>query len=82
MVLRRARVTRYRGREVFAFTRSRDIATQGFARELGAVWAGDATETPPALLEAAILFAPLGALVPAALQAIVKGGTVACADIL
>jgi len=76
-----AQVARYQGREVFAFTRPGDRAAQEFARELGAVWAGSSAETPPVALDAAILFAPVGALVPAALRAVRKGGTVVCGGI-
>jgi len=69
------------GREVYAFTRPGDSATQAFARQLGAVWAGDSDVLPPEPLDAAILFAPVGALVPLALQAVIKGGVVVCAGI-
>jgi propanol-preferring alcohol dehydrogenase len=72
---------RHQGRKVFAFTRSRDQAGQKFARGLGAVWAGDSDTLPPEPLDAAIIFAPVGALVPAALRATAKGGTVVCAGI-
>jgi alcohol dehydrogenase, propanol-preferring len=72
---------RYQGRQVFAFTRSGDTQGQEFARELGAVWAGSSTEVPPELLDAAIIFAPVGSLVPAALKAVAKGGVVVCAGI-
>lgn len=68
-------------REVFAFTRPGDLDAQTFARELGAVWSGGSDEVPPAELDAAILFAPVGALVPAALGAVRKGGRVICAGI-
>ena len=71
----------WQGREVYAFTRPGDSSAQAFARELGAVWAGDSTKLPPAALEAAIIFAPVGALVPASLRAISKGGIVVCAGI-
>lgn len=71
----------WQGREVFAFTRPGDSAAQAFAVGLGARWAGDSTTAPPELLDAAILFAPVGALVPAALRATAKGGTVVCAGI-
>jgi propanol-preferring alcohol dehydrogenase len=74
-------VARRQGREVFAFTRAGDAAAQDFARALGAAWAGDAERTPPAPLDAAIVFAPVGALVPAALGAVRKGGVVVCAGI-
>jgi propanol-preferring alcohol dehydrogenase len=69
------------GRRVFAFTRPGDEEGQAFARELGAVWAGGAAETPPEELEAAIIFAPAGELVPAALRAAAPGATVVCAGI-
>ncbi|NJR63848.1 MAG: zinc-dependent alcohol dehydrogenase family protein [Cyanobacteria bacterium CRU_2_1] len=72
---------RYQGRQVFAFTRSGDTQGQQFARDLGAVWAGSSAEAPPELLDAAIIFAPVGSLVPAALKAIAKGGVVVCAGI-
>lgn len=70
-----------KGRQVFAFTRSGDIKGQQFVRELGAVWAGGSEELPPEPLDAAIIFAPVGKLVPAALQAVAKGGEVVCAGI-
>jgi propanol-preferring alcohol dehydrogenase len=76
-----SQVARYQGRRVFAFTRDGDTEAQHFARELGAVWAGPSGEPPPEPLDAAILFAPVGALVPAALRTVVKGGTVVCAGI-
>jgi alcohol dehydrogenase, propanol-preferring len=69
------------GREVYAFTRAGDEATQRFARELGAVWAGASEDRPPQPLEAAIVFAPVGALVPLALAAVQQAGTVVCAGI-
>jgi propanol-preferring alcohol dehydrogenase len=69
------------GRRVFAFTRAEDAESQAFARELGAEWAGDAMGPAPEELDAAILFAPVGALVPAALRATAKGGAVVCAGI-
>jgi alcohol dehydrogenase, propanol-preferring len=71
----------YQGRQVFAFTRSGDTQGQQFARDLGAVWVGSSTEAPPELLDAAIIFAPVGSLVPAALKAVAKGGVVVCAGI-
>jgi propanol-preferring alcohol dehydrogenase len=71
----------WQGREVFAFTRAGDSSAQDFARGLGATWAGDSSAAPPAPLDAAIIFAPVGALVPAALRATAKGGTVVCAGI-
>jgi propanol-preferring alcohol dehydrogenase len=76
-----AQVARHQGRRVFAFTRPGDIEGQAFARELGAEWAGGSDESPPRLLDAAIIFAPVGALVPAALRAVERGGTVVCAGI-
>jgi propanol-preferring alcohol dehydrogenase len=74
-------VARYQGRQVYAFTRPGDATSQDFARHLGAVWAGNSGETPPETLDAAIIFAPVGGLVPAALQAVAKGGVVICAGI-
>jgi propanol-preferring alcohol dehydrogenase len=74
-------VARHEGRRVFAFTRGDDGEAQRFARELGAEWAGDSLVPPPEELDAAIIFAPVGALVPAALRATAKGGTVVCAGI-
>jgi propanol-preferring alcohol dehydrogenase len=76
-----AQVARYQGREVYAFTRPGDAKAQAFARELGAVWAGGSDERPPHELDAAIIFAPVGALVPAALKALRKGGVVVCGGI-
>jgi propanol-preferring alcohol dehydrogenase len=76
-----AQVARAQGRRVFAFTRPGDLESQAFARELGAVWAGDSDQPPPDSLDAAILFAPVGALVPAALAAVRPGGRVVCAGI-
>lgn len=76
-----AQVARHQGRQVFAFTRPDDEAAKTFARELGAVWAGDSDDAPPEPLDAAIIFAPVGALVPAALKAVAPGGTVVCAGI-
>ena len=76
-----AQVALYQGRRLFAFTRPGDTVAQRFALELGATWAGDSDVMPPEPLDAAILFAPVGALVPAALKAVVKGGTVVCAGI-
>jgi alcohol dehydrogenase, propanol-preferring len=74
-------VARHEGRRIFAFTRAGDDEAQGFARRLGAEWAGDALGPPPEELDAAIIFAPVGDLVPAALAAVAKGGTVVCAGI-
>lgn len=71
----------HQGRRVFAFTREGDEEGQRFARELGAAWAGSSDERPPEELDAAIIFAPVGALVPAALRAVAKGGVVVCAGI-
>jgi propanol-preferring alcohol dehydrogenase len=76
-----AQVARHEGREILAFTRKGDAAAQAFARNLGAVWAGSSDEPPPGQLDAAILFAPAGELVPRALQAVRRGGTVVCAGI-
>jgi propanol-preferring alcohol dehydrogenase len=76
-----AQVARWEGRRVFAFTRPGDEETQAFARELGAEWAGSSGEAPPEELDAAILFAPAGELVPAALRVLAKAGTVVCAGI-
>jgi propanol-preferring alcohol dehydrogenase len=76
-----AQVAIWQGRRVFAFTRKGDGAAQDFARSLGAVWAGGSDEMPPEPLDAAIIFAPVGALVPAALKAVRKGGRVVCSGI-
>ncbi len=76
-----AQVAIYEGRAVYAFTRPGDISGQEFARSLGAVWAGGSDESPPEKLDAAIIFAPVGALVPRALRETVKGGKVVCAGI-
>ena len=74
-------VARHQGRCVFAFTRPGDHESRNFARELGAAWVGDSTAVPPEELDAAIIFAPVGTLVPAALRSVVKGGVVVCAGI-
>ena len=74
-------VARHQGRRVFAFTRPGDRDARAFALSLGAEWAGDSGETPPEPLDAAILFAPAGELVPTALRAVERGGTVVCAGI-
>ena len=74
-------VARQQGRSVYAFTRAADQASQAFARQLGAIWAGGSAESPPHELDAAILFAPAGELVPLALRAVRKGGVVVCAGI-
>lgn len=76
-----AQIAVHQGRQVYAFTRPGDAETQAFARRLGAVWAGDSTEQPPEPLDAAIIFAPVGALVPAALRAVAPGGVVVCGGI-
>ena len=74
-------VARHQSREIFAFTSPGDIAAQDFARRLGAKWAGGSDENPPEILEAAIIFAPVGPLVPAALRVLDRGGTVVCGGI-
>ncbi|WP_390624737.1 zinc-dependent alcohol dehydrogenase family protein [Anthocerotibacter panamensis] len=74
-------VARFQGRRVFAFTRPEDTRSQQFARSLGAFWVGGSGELPPEELDAALIFAPAGALVPRALRAVAKGGTVVCAGI-
>jgi len=74
-------VAYWQGRKVFAFTKRGDTAGQRFAKELGATWAGDSTTAPPEEMDAAILFAPVGALIPEALRHTAKGGTVVCAGI-
>jgi propanol-preferring alcohol dehydrogenase len=74
-------VARHEGRRVFAFTRGDDLQAQAFALELGAEWAGDALRPPPEELDAALIFAPAGELVPAALRAVAKGGRVVCGGI-
>ncbi len=76
-----AQVAVWQGREVFAFTREGDTAAQDFARGLGATWAGSSRDAPPEPLDAAIIFAPVGALLPAALAAVAPGGTVVCGGI-
>lgn len=76
-----AQVARFEGREIYAFVRPGDDAARDFARALGAVWTGGSDEVPPQPLDAALIFAPVGALVPAALRAVAKGGTVVCAGI-
>jgi propanol-preferring alcohol dehydrogenase len=74
-------IATWQGRRVYAFTRSGDEAAQAFARSLGAVWAGGSEEMPPEPLDAAIIFAPVGGLVPLALKAVRKGGSVVCGGI-
>lgn len=76
-----AQVAAWQGREVYAFTRPGDDKAQAFARELGAAWVGGSDEAPPQRLDAAIIFAPVGSLVPAALRAVRKGGRVVCGGI-
>jgi propanol-preferring alcohol dehydrogenase len=76
-----AQVAKWQGRSVFAFTRPGDVSTQDFARRLGSTWAGGSNEMPPEPLDAAIIFATVGDLVPLALKAIHKGGRVVCAGI-
>jgi propanol-preferring alcohol dehydrogenase len=76
-----AQIARHEGRRVYAFTKSGDVAGQRFARELGATWAGGSDEKAPVTLDAAIIFAPVGELVPAALRAVGKAGRVVCAGI-
>jgi propanol-preferring alcohol dehydrogenase len=76
-----AQVARWQGRQVFAFTRPGDDAAQDFAKKLGACWAGSSNEAPPEPLDCAIIYAPVGALVPLALRAVRKGGCVVCAGI-
>jgi len=76
-----AQIARWQGRSVFAFTRPGDAATQAFARRLGAAWAGGSDEMPPEPLDAAIIYAPAGDLVPQALRATRKGGRIVCAGI-
>jgi propanol-preferring alcohol dehydrogenase len=76
-----AQVARHQGRQLYAFTRAGDVEAQHFALELGAVWAGDSNTLPPEELDAAIIYAPVGSLVPAALRAVAKGGVVVCAGI-
>jgi alcohol dehydrogenase, propanol-preferring len=74
-------LARYRGQDIYAFTREGDVEAQGFARELGAAWAGDSNQQAPGVLDGAIIFAPAGELVPRALRAVRKGGRVVCAGI-
>ena len=76
-----AQVARHQGRSVYAFTRPGDAQAQSFAKSLGAKWAGDSDTTPPEQLDAAIIFAPVGGLVPTALKALAPGGTVVCGGI-
>jgi propanol-preferring alcohol dehydrogenase len=76
-----AQVARHQGREVYAFTKPGDVEGQEFGRQLGAAWAGGSDQAPPVELDAAILFAPVGSLVPHALKAVARGGAVVCAGI-
>jgi propanol-preferring alcohol dehydrogenase len=76
-----AQIARHRGQEVFAFTRRGDAEAQAFARDMGAVWVGGSDQRPPEPLDAAIIFAPVGALVPVALRAVGKGGVVVAGGI-
>ncbi len=76
-----SQIARHQGREIYAFTRPGDAAAQAFARQQGAVWAGDADQPPPVTLDAAIIYAPVGELVPAALKVVDRGGVVVCAGI-
>lgn len=76
-----AQIAVWQGREVYAFTRPGDVSAQDFARKTGAIWAGGSDDTAPQLLDAAIIFAPVGALVPVALKALRKGGRVVCGGI-
>jgi propanol-preferring alcohol dehydrogenase len=76
-----AQVARWHGQDVYAFTRPGDADAQGFANSLGAAWAGDSDRAPPELLDAAIIFAPVGALIPTALKALRKGGALVCGGI-
>jgi len=76
-----AQVAAWQGREVYAFTKAGDVEAQAFARSLGCAWAGSSDETPPVELDAALIFAPVGTLVPAALRGVRKGGRVICAGI-
>ncbi len=81
MAAKVAQIARWQGREVFAFTRPGDTANQAFARRLGAAWAGGSDGPPPEPLDAAIIYATEGALIPIALKAVRKGGRVVCAGI-
>ncbi len=76
-----AQVARHQGKKIYAFTRPGDFRSQDFARRLGAAWAGDAQTRPPVALDAAIIFAPVGSLIPQALEATRKGATIVCAGI-
>jgi alcohol dehydrogenase, propanol-preferring len=76
-----AQVARWQGREIYGFTRGGDVAAQAFAKRLGAAWAGSSDDAPPEQLDCAIIYAPVGPLVPAALRAVKKGGCVVCAGI-
>lgn len=76
-----AQIARYQGRRIYGFVRPGDTRAEAFARKMGAVWSGGSNEAPPEPLDAALLFAPVGDLVPAALRAVVKGGIVVCGGI-
>ena len=76
-----AQLARFKGQEVYAFTRPGDAAAEALALSLGAAWAGSSDQLPPCKLDAAIIFAPVGSLVPAALRTVRKGGIVVCAGI-
>ena len=76
-----AQIARHQGRDLYAFTRLDDRKGQDFARSLGAIWAGGSDQPPPETLDAAIIFAPVGGLIPTALSAVAKGGMVICAGI-
>jgi propanol-preferring alcohol dehydrogenase len=76
-----AQIAAYEGKQIFAFTRPGDKKAQDFALGLGAAWAGDSDAMPPELLDAALIFAPIGSLIPAALRATIKGGIVVCGGI-
>ena len=76
-----SQMAHFQGKEIFAFTRSGDVEAQRFAKSLGAVWAGDSESMPPEKLDAAIIFAPIGKLVPLALRTLDRGGIVVCGGI-
>lgn len=74
-------VAKHKGQKVYAFTKKDEVKTQEYAKEMDAVWAGDSETTPPELLEAAIIFAPIGPLIPIALKSLAKGGSIVCAGV-
>jgi len=74
-------VAKHKGQQIYAFTKKGDVKTQEYAKKMGAVWAGDSETLPPEPLEAAIIFAPIGPLIPIALQSLAKGGSIVCAGI-